>query len=44
VGGRVGVVIGLDLDNDSSDAVDEQGCADEARGDLMNAWGKEGSA
>ncbi len=37
VGGRVGVVIGLDLDNRAPDTIDQQRRSDQVRRDLMHA-------
>ena len=34
---RVFLVIGLDLDDPSADSVEEQGCADQLRRDLVDA-------
>ena len=39
--GGVGVMIGLDLDNDTANAVDQQRCANQIGGDLMYAAGEE---
>ena len=35
--GRIGVVIGLDLDNDAADAIDQQRRPDQVGRDLMHA-------
>ena len=39
--GRLGVMIGLDLDDDAADAVDQQRRADQVGRDLMHTAGKE---
>ena len=39
--GRLGVVIGLDLDDDAADAVDQQRRADQVGSDLVHAAGEE---
>ena len=41
---RLGVVIGLDLDDDAADAIDQQGRADQIGRDLVDAAVKEGPA
>ena len=41
VRGRIGVVIGLDLDDPAADAVDQQRRADQVGRDLVDAAGKE---
>jgi hypothetical protein len=41
VGGRIGVVIGLDLDDPPADAVDQQRRPDQLGSDLVHAAGEE---
>ena len=41
--GRIGVMIGLDLDDDAADAVHQQRRADQVGRDLMHAAGEEGA-
>src|SRR6516225_8027336 len=42
--GRIGVVVGLDLDDDAADALEQERRADEIGGDRVHAAGKETSA
>src|ERR1700730_5591936 len=41
--GRIGAMIGLDLDDDAADAVDQQRRANQIGGDFMDAAGEEGA-
>jgi hypothetical protein len=43
VGGRIGVVIGLKLDDNAADAVHQQRRADQVGRDLMHAAGEKGA-
>ncbi len=43
MGGGLGVMIGLDLDNDAADPVHQHGRADQVGRDLMDAAGEEGA-
>ena len=43
MGGRLGVMIGLDLDNDAADAVDQQRRPDQVGRDLMHTAAEEGA-
>jgi hypothetical protein len=43
MGGRLGMMIGLDLDDDPADAIDQHGRTDQIGRDLVDAAAEEGA-